>query len=373
MTTLVVCLDGTNQVKTQPHPTNIAKLFDCLGGAATDAGSGSFESLAAGPPACAGKYLPGVGTQGNPILKLLGAAFGDGLAELVVRGYTFLSRNYAPGDDIFITGFSRGAAAARALAGFVVGQGLLEPDRYDPALKNDAYVRAIAAWYHNRRNTNFADQARLQLIARSLGQAPPQLDDVADFVSVSQIRAVGVFDTVSSLGLPHFDANGDAVFDFSICDTNLNPKVALGFHALAADESRELFSPTFWATRDGVEQVVFPGAHSNVGGGYPECGLSDGALDWMLSRLEAAGLAVDRSQVDIQPDAHDLARDDGASFPFDRTPRRARGFPASAQPSETLAARWDKEVETWPELQPKPYRPAGSYTDGTPIYPLPGP
>ena len=125
-----------------------------------DAGYGSVETASAGPSPIAGKYLPGVGTQGNPILKLLGAAFGDGIAELVVRGYTFLSRNYTPGDDIFITGFSRGATAARALAGFVVGQGLLEPDRYNPAFKNDAYVRAVAAWYHYRRNTSFADQAR---------------------------------------------------------------------------------------------------------------------------------------------------------------------------------------------------------------------
>ena len=30
-----------------------------------------------------------------------------------------------------------------------------------------------------------------------------------------------------------------------------------------------------------------PGAHSNVGGGYAETGLSDAALIWMIARIEA--------------------------------------------------------------------------------------
>ena len=98
------------------NPTNIAKTFDAFGGEAEDAGNGSWEAVL---PAGAGfgKYLPDVGTQGNAVLKILGAAFGDGIAEPIVRGYTFLSRNYKSGDDVFIVGFSRGATAARALAG----------------------------------------------------------------------------------------------------------------------------------------------------------------------------------------------------------------------------------------------------------------
>jgi hypothetical protein len=67
MATLVVCLDGTTQTKTQQHPTNIAGLFDALGGSPTDAGNGSFETT--------------VGAQGDPVLRLLGNAFGDCLAE----------------------------------------------------------------------------------------------------------------------------------------------------------------------------------------------------------------------------------------------------------------------------------------------------
>src|ERR1019366_3928680 len=100
----VVCLDGTSQVKIQAYPTNISRIFDSLGGDVADAGNGSFETTVTGPPSMTGKYLPGVGTQGDPVLKILGNAFGDGIAEPIVRGYTFLSRNYDAGDEIIITG-----------------------------------------------------------------------------------------------------------------------------------------------------------------------------------------------------------------------------------------------------------------------------
>jgi hypothetical protein len=39
-----------------------------------------------------------------------------------------------------------------------------------------------------------------------------------------------------------------------------------------------------------VEQVWFAGVHSNVGGGYPRTGLSDVALQWMLTKAAAHGL-----------------------------------------------------------------------------------
>ena len=97
-----------------------------------------------------GKYLSGVGTEGIPLFKLVEQSVGAGIAEQIVRGYTFLSRNYERGDEIIIIGFSRGAAAARCLAGFVVAQGLLNPANYHPENKNAAYLRGIAAWYRYR-------------------------------------------------------------------------------------------------------------------------------------------------------------------------------------------------------------------------------
>jgi hypothetical protein len=373
MTTHVVCLDGTGQVKLQANPTNIARMFDALGGAAVGAGNGSFETTTAGPPSVAGKYLAGVGTQGDPVLKLLGNAFGDGIAEPIVRGYTFLSRSYAVGDEIVITGFSRGATAARALAGLVVNQGLLNPARYDPNNKTLAYLRAVAAWYAYRApHPELADQARLALIGGTLGLPVPVLSP-ADYVAPPPpVRAVGVFDTVSSLGVPLIGTGGAPVFDFSIIDTNLSPLVRNGFHALAADESRDLFSPTFWATREGVVQQVFPGCHSDVGGGFAHRGLSDGALDWMLTELSAVTGLVFNTGVLVPPlvaSALDVAEDDGATFPFMFTPRSARAFPQSAAGSASLNQRWRKLTEMLPSVAPKPYLAVGTYADGSPLLP----
>jgi uncharacterized protein (DUF2235 family) len=364
----VVCLDGTNQVKLQPNPSNIARIFDTLGGTVSNIGDGSFETAAAAT-GVTGKYLPGVGSQGDPVLRLLGNAFGDGIAEPIIRGYTYLSRSYTPGDSVILVGFSRGATAARALGGLIAAEGLLDKTRYDPTDKTTAYKRAIAAWYAYRvPRPDFVDQARLALIGGTVGQIPTLAP--ADYTRPPTIKAVAVFDTVSSLGIPLIGSNGAPNFDFSICDTNLNPDIQNGFHALSADETRDLFSPTFWASRVGIVQQVFPGCHSDVGGGFPHRGLSDGTLDWMLTLLQAAGLNCDRSvlQPPLQPNALDIAQDDGATFPFNWTQRSARAFPESAIPGAALLARWGQMTEMLPSLGPTRYAAVGAYADGRPLH-----
>lgn len=366
----VVCLDGTGQTKFQTNPTNIARIFDSLGGVAQDGGNGSFETFVGDPVTVTGKYLPGVGTQGDPVLKVLGNAFGNGIAEPIVRGYTFLSRNFSAGDEIIITGFSRGATAARALAGLIAAQGLLASANYDTSDKTLGYMRAVAAWYAYRApNGDLADKARLALIGGTLGEPVPQLNP-ADYTAPPTIRAVGVFDTVSSLGLPSIGASGAPVFDFSICDTALNPDIQFGFHALSADETRDLFSPTFWAARAGVTQQIFPGCHSDVGGGFPNRGLSDGVLAWMIEQLGTAGLSCDVGLLNppLAPNPLDFADDDGARFPFNLTPRSGRQFPESAEASASLKARWGQPTEMLPSMAPNPYKAAGKYTDGNPLY-----
>jgi len=366
MTTHVVCLDGTNQTKNQPCPTNIARLFDALGGNASDAGNGSFETSVGNPVGITGKYLPGVGALGDAPLRALGNLFGDGIAEPIIRGYTYLSRSWQPGDSIVITGFSRGAAAARALAGFVTGQGLLERSRYDSSNKDLAYRRAIAAWYKYRSGRpDLAHQARVMLIAKLTGQIP-KLGN-GDFTPAPDIACVGVFDTVSSLGLPHLDWNGETKFDFAICDTSLSPKVQNGFHALAADEVREIFAPTFWAERAGIVQEIFPGGHSDVGGGYSLHGLSDCALDWMIGHLNKVRSVFDTKRLGpgFKPNAVAAAHDDSRIFPFTGMNKRARAFPRIAAPSDPLKKRLHQAVETLPGTNKPPYAPAGRYADGS--------
>jgi len=370
MTLHIVCLDGTGQQMPQPNLTNIALIFKALGGTPVDAGNGSFET-AIGPaaaPTQLGKYLPGVGTQGNLILEALGQGFGDGIAEQIVRGYTFLSRSYAAGDTILITGFSRGAAAARALAGFVAVQGLLTPGNYDPTDKDAAYLRAIAAWYLYRKSRpDLANQASLGDIQVATGETVPTLTP-ADFVPVPAIDSVAVFDTVSSLGVPQPRIAGGIGYDFSIADTYLNPKVGNGFHALSADETRAVFAPTYWTPRAGITQVIFPGCHSDIGGGFAHTGLSDRALTWMLANLQSRGLQFATANLPrpLTPNPLDDAEDDSTAGAWVILPKSPRVFPPSATAGQpdfaidtSIHQRWGQTVTVLQQGQPGPYKATG--------------
>jgi Uncharacterized alpha/beta hydrolase domain (DUF2235) len=95
-------------------------------------------------------------------------------------------------------------------------------------------------------------------------------------------------------------------------DTQLCDLVECAFHAVAIDEKRGPFGPTLWQKRKDerlnqrvVEQAWFPGVHSNIGGSYPDAGLSDLALLWMIKRVQAhTTLAFDESYISkrVRPD-----------------------------------------------------------------------
>ena len=59
-------------------------------------------------------------------------------------------------------------------------------------------------------------------------------------------------------------------------------------HALALDEERARFEPSYWdppATAiTQIDEVWFSGCHTNIGGGYVDANLSNIALFWMLSQ-----------------------------------------------------------------------------------------
>jgi uncharacterized protein (DUF2235 family) len=379
MTTHVVCLDGTGQTRLQPNPTNIALIFNAMGGIIVDADNDSFESTLAvnGPVVQVGKYLSGVGTEGIPLFKLVEQSVGAGIAEQIVRGYTFLSRNYEPGDEIIIIGFSRGAAAARCLAGFVVGQGLLNPANYHPENKNAAYLRGIAAWYQYRAGQPWlARDWDLTDIFVKLGGSVPKLTP-ADYVEVERILAVAVFDTVSSMGIPKPEPDGWLGYDFVIANTDLSPKVLKGFHALSADENRADFFPTFWTPRTNITQVIFPGSHSDVGGGYPETDLSDRALEWMFPNLAGQGLRFDLHNIRaLAPNPTGDGHDDGGILPWSVLPKAPRMFPTTVfggSPAFTadlsIGERWGKPVNVLPANSRSDYEAIGVFAGGKALYP----
>lgn len=237
------------------------------------------------------KYINGVGNSSFKINRALGGAFGFGLIERIARGYTFISRNYEVGDQIYIIGFSRGAYTARALAGLICAKGLLKKKFKQGDA--ESYDMAQRAWYQYRGDIQISNyKHKLQNLLTAFSSLRNFLLQntlgAADFIADVNVNTVAVWDTVGSLGIPDFefdDKRAEVKDAFSFADLNLNSKVLNGLHAVALDEMRLLFRPTLWNKRANIKQVLFPGAHADVGGGYVEAGLSDGALVWMIKEL----------------------------------------------------------------------------------------
>lgn len=295
--------DTNNGELTGDTITNVVKLYANLAGRPTP------ETLAlqneqekelvdaAGNTQQIAKYLHGVGDSRNAITKVLGGVFGMGIISRIVRGYTFISRHYQPGDAIFIVGFSRGAYTARALAAMIARVGLLNTVRYDVNNKEEAYRRGVAAWHRSKGISLSGNSAATQVANRFLDFIESFVARGAlsseDLIAGVPIKAVGVWDTVGSLGIPLYLRDGR--FDvFEFADNKLSEVVEFGFHAMAIDEMRADFPVTPWQARPGIRQVWFAGAHADVGGGYPEIQsrLSDVTLQWMMRKLSDAGLLL---------------------------------------------------------------------------------
>lgn len=377
--TLIFCADGTWNGPNQdddndgsPDFTNVYKLFLGLEGelsAATVRNADEQEKFLTdkGKSVQVAKYIHGVGDSRNPIRKIMGGAFGAGTIARVVRGYTFISRNYAPGDAIVLTGFSRGAYTARALGGLIASEGLLAK-----ALTKDkelAYRWGAKAWYRYRSKAKGASKPSfLKRLAEAMADLPAfvSADDLKDedLVPVESIKAVAVWDTVGALGLPSYedDARVDA---FRFADNRLSNKVEWGLHAVSLDEQRVDFLPTMWAKRKNVVQVLFPGAHADVGGGYTtkagESGLSNGALLWMVDQLKGVGVQIsDSIAASNQADAGGVAHQPWRHKPFD-LPGKAhpRDFAGTTvQEHASVAQRMAlPRVVAEPGEPPKKYKP----------------
>jgi uncharacterized protein (DUF2235 family) len=343
---IVFCADGTWNGPGEPDSddksgpaTNVFKLFLNLAGVDTPGTyllekeqeraligkDGAIQQIA--------KYLHGVGDSDNFLVKALGGTLGAGLIKRIVRGYTFVSRNYSAGDKIFLTGFSRGAYTARALSGLIAAKGLFNATKIDLSDKEEAYRRGAAVWYDYRRSALQANASWLGQLEEMvidlpgfLGK-PPDAEDLID----ARIEAVAVWDTVGALGIPAYTKSMIRIDVFRFADTKLSKVINRGFQAIAVDEQREDFTPTFWDSDTRVTQVLFPGAHSDVGGGYTtagnQSGLSDRTLQWMMEQLDRLGMqfAVPPACA-LNPDAKGVAHQPWTSPPFDMLPRGPRVF-----------------------------------------------
>jgi uncharacterized protein (DUF2235 family) len=246
-------------------------------------------------------YHKGVGAEPDFLKRILGGSIGLGLKRIVQDAYEFIVQSFASGDEIYIFGFSRGAYAARALAGLIGASGI----HRTPSSKG-----FTTAWKHYRvkpaiRNAptiaGAADRAAIEkheaLLARNA------------IHEQKSIKCVAVWDTVGSYGVPAgFGlaalARYISLIFLGFHDTSFGEHISVGLHGVAIDERRRPFVPTFWTIQKGkrpnghVEQTWFAGVHCNVGGGYPDSGLSDVALIWMIARVQAlTGLEFDTANV----------------------------------------------------------------------------
>lgn len=255
------------------------------------------------------------GSDGKPQLVyysigvngFLGGLFGQGTNENILSAYEWLVENYNPGDDIFIFGFSRGAYAARALAGLVAMDGILKPG--SPIGIGELYNR-----YKNKDATIWKLNERLA--ANPFAKFTIQEQWLLRYSQPVKIKFVGVWDTVGSIGWAKGDIPDVSRATFDYLQTGLRIHILNAYHALAIDEHRADFEPTLWSKRlpkdareiiaptrpiSSVEQRWFVGAHANVGGGYPTDLLAQIPLLWMMRKAEVHGLTF-RSKVELDGD-----------------------------------------------------------------------
>ena len=268
MKNIVICCDGTtNRYESDAKNTNVVRLYERLG-------KDGEQQIS--------YYDPGVGTQsarrtgvGRRAQNALASVFGYKVKRNVLEAYRYLMDSYEPGDRVFLFGYSRGAHTVRVLAGMLHKCGLLTKGSVN-------LIPDMARTYYAQGNDK-----------RACGFK-------ATFSRECKPYFIGVWDTVASVGWlwrRKFYRN-----------TRLNCDVIHGYQALAIDERRWHFRPSRWDEGDipagqTIEQVWFPGCHSDVGGPTADHGLSDITLRWMLRHAKAKGLKLkDGWWTSLRPD-----------------------------------------------------------------------
>jgi uncharacterized protein (DUF2235 family) len=330
---IVLLSDGTGNSSAAVFKTNVWRLFQILD--------------LRDPNSQIAFYDDGVGTSSFKFFAILGGVFGFGLKRNVIAIYSFCCRNYQPGDRIYCFGFSRGAFTIRIVAAMIASQGLVNYDDNEADLARfaaDAYRR-----YRRRFNGGILKYLgyahvdlrgiRDQVIRWWRGIRGQKVSAPAPR-QIESIHFVGIWDTVDAYGGPIQEMTRAIdywIWPLSMPDHFMSAKVHRACHALALEDERDAFSPVIWDERyvrgtakvDGQEktqwlfginydprseaakaaspaphertdlplkdrerisQVWFTGVHSDIGGGYPQDGLSYATLDWMLDKAKAYGL-----------------------------------------------------------------------------------
>jgi uncharacterized protein (DUF2235 family) len=372
MKRLVICFDGTWNRLDAPHPTNVLFTAESVLPVAAD---GTVQVV---------YYDEGVGTEEGE--SLTGGIFGAGLMRNLSEAYRFIIFNHAPGDEIHIFGFSRGAYTARSLAGLLSTSGLV-------ARRHAGRAYEAIEHYRKRETSQSFLEAMLDFRSRfselciSEDEEAWRRRNVEGYAHGARPRLkvnyLGIWDTVGSLGIPGYIAFASAVNRaYQFHDVSLSPMVDRARHAVAIDERKHDFAPTLWNNLDQLnemrgadpagadapyQQVWFPGVHGSVGGGGERRGLSDAALVWIWDGARQAGLEFDTGPdsrfATLRPShLEQLENQDRAATGLlgtllDSLPKgdRLPGPRGLHEVSSLARQRWREPAENLPEG--RPYRP----------------
>ncbi|KAF3298002.1 hypothetical protein TWF132_004147 [Orbilia oligospora] len=204
-------------------------------------------------------YQAGPGSSNNPLDKIIGGALGEGVAQNMRECFSFLSNNYAPGDEIFFIGFSRGAFTARSVASMVAGLGVLTKKGLE------AFAVIMKDYQHRYEKGYKSPQPDCPFPNKPSAADPgyvEQLYRMGMTIPNVRIRAIGVWDTVGALGIPKIGwlqklgVQPKKTDEMMFYDTSLSPMVDFAFQALALDERRATFPPTVWELPKGSPTVL---------------------------------------------------------------------------------------------------------------------
>jgi Uncharacterized alpha/beta hydrolase domain (DUF2235) len=419
---IVLLSDGTGNSSASVFKTNVWRLFQILDLRRPE------EQIAF--------YDDGVGTSSFKLFAALGGIFGFGLKRNVIAIYSFCCRNYRPGDRIYCFGFSRGAFTIRVVAGLIASQGLVKYEDNEADLARFAadayrnyrrrfdggilrYLRCIRIDLRGIRDAIIRGWRRLR------GQAPVAPDPV----TVDSIHFVGVWDTVDAYGGPIQEMTRAIdywIWPLSMPDRFMGAKVLRACHALSLEDERDAFTPVVWderyvrakasvngvnkdwlftvdhdprdpeakakeplpqarehlppVDRQRISQVWFTGVHADVGGGYPQNGLSFVALDWMMDRAAPYGLLYLDEQrqllIDPQIDPTDKLNDSrkGLASYYRYKPRNLKELYEAPPYKPSIADDWRTirrlargAEDTHPEISAELHPSAGSAVLPTPL------
>lgn len=391
MKRIIICMDGTWQTLNQDKLTNIAILARSVAHKET-LPDGQYihqhviYSQGVGSSVSALEKSGFFGNFVHRTIRIFGGAFGEGLEDLIVETYLRLAFDYEEGDEIYIFGFSRGAFAARRLAGYINVAGIVSRRHAERAREGfRLYYRQPRDDASDAEKAEHAEQARLFRIRYGKGTRS-QTGEREPLETPPPIAFLGVFDTVAQRGAWE-------VFQSFLATTNKdrhrfkNRRVAANVlaarHAVAVDECRAGFPVTLWddlparnevAGHEAFQQRWFVGYHGDIGGGGCQ-ELSAWALKWIAEGASSHGLrfyetygadssplaeAVEKASIEARPDKPTFMR----SFSLMNWPIRQRqiwprGRSSRRDPpsAEELGALFDSAVIQRASRRELKYRP----------------